>query len=403
MTSTPCSAPTEPLSGMVVVFLGKKLITTDTVVPLMLALRQKAKSKTIRFYCFDQETFDAIKKNVVLWDAVALAGEIHCVADTRRGFGRAIRRLRMIGLLAQLAMLAFTRRVYFVHFRALNEWPFAVLAHINSSRTIFMEGNCWSHHDKVINHVDNIGRQRKAANRASIGLYVAGFSENWPVFSEPANVNKRKLVMPSSHLSSAWLQFITERADTYIGQSLGEMSLQSRRPLIVFILGYFGKLDFLASPDSMKTLFHETLDCLAEFSEDALIVLKPHAITDAVELQNAIQSWRGSEILVSYLHPAVLATRAAVFVANHYSTTFGDAVSFGVPTVEYTEYSPATLAVTGKDSMRPELVSHFIQRDPSQFKATIAAILAHREGGGSARAPESQDEGLRPALELLAS
>jgi hypothetical protein len=308
-------------------------------------------------------------------------------------------RLRMLRLLIGLGLRALFGRVVFVHFKALNSGPFALLGRLNRRRTIFFEGNCWGYHKLMMERIGNIARRRAVPSWTSTGDVLIGFSPEWPALSHRDNAGKQKLVVPSSHLSKAWLDFTEGGAERYLAKDFESAGVRPRYPYLVYILGYFGKFDFLAAPDTMRTLFDETLEILSSAAAETPILLKPHAITDVSIVTRALAGYPRGRFIVSHLHPAVLASRAVAFIGNHYSTTFADAATFSVPVIEYTEYNPKVLAMTGGGSMRPEHVTHFINRDQTRLRAVIEELL---EGGRRYCRPPSADAALRPALRLLA-
>lgn len=391
---------------MIAVFLNNKLITADTILPLMIAVRRRRPRGHIRYYCFDRSTAADIRNNTVLHDALAETGRLCCLG--RPPGGGALRllghRLRVLRHLAGLMLWAGLPGTVFVHFKALNMGPFRLLARLRPRSTVFVEANCWGYHPVMMEKVGNIGRPPRRLPTPGAGGVVVGFAESWPELTRPESAGKRRLVVPSTHLARDWLEWIRARADSYLAADLTAAGHPADAPYLVYILAYFGPLGFLREPDSMETLFNETMDALAQVSQHIPVLLKPHAITDRATLDRAIAARAGARFAITHLHPAVLATRAVAFVGNYYSTTFGDAAAFRVPTIEYTDYSDETLAVTDGGSMRAEFVTHFLRRDPQDPEA-LARLLAHlaaTEPGRHYPAPAA-DEDLGPVLRLLAA
>ncbi len=391
---------------MIAVFLNNKLITADTILPLMVSVGRRAPGRRIRYYCFDRATEAEIKRNTVLHDAAVETGRIVCLgrpagAGPLRIF---IHRLGVLWHLAGLFLQALRPRTVFIHFKALNFQPFRLLAKLRPRATLFVEANCWGYHPVMMEKVGNLGRPPRRLPPPGAGGVIVGFAKDWPELTREESAGKQRLVVPSTHLNRDWLDWVRSRADRYLAADLTAAGHPTDAPILVYILSYFGELGFLRSPDSMLTLFDETMDALAEVSDRAVILLKPHAITDRAVVDAAIAARPQARFAVTNLHPAVLATRAAAFVGNYYSTTFGDATAFGVPTVEYTDYSDETLAVTEGGSMRGEFVRHFLLRnadDPTEIHRLLSKLVDVDRGE---RVPTPADEDrLRPMLELLAA
>jgi len=381
------------------VFLNNKLIATDTIVPLMLTIRRRSPRLPIWFYCFERATYDVLQRNVVLREAIAECGPLLCLAGNGKGpAGRIAGKLRKLVALVGLTLLALAHRIHFVHFKALRSGPFRLLARVNQRRSVLFEPNCWGYHKTMIEQVGNIGRQRRRSSTPLLGDHLVGFSADWPELHDPANAARTKLLIGSTHLAADWLDYVDKQSRRHLQPMLENHGAGVAARVVVFILGYFDGFDFTRARGSMLALFEATMDELAELGNEAVVLLKPHAITDRRVVQAAIDRRPLGRFIVTDLHPMVLATRADVFVANYYSTTFADAQALDVATIEYSDYSDATLAVTGGGSMRAENVSVFVNGDRAAFRHALRERLAHAHAR-ERRRPATSD--MTPAIELL--
>ena len=84
-------------------------------------------------------------------------------------------------------------------------------------------------------------------------------------------------------------------------------------------------------------------------------------------------------IIISQLHPGILAMASKVFISNYFSYTLSTANLLSVPTIEYTEYNKNTLNITKQGSMYPEYVDYFINRDKNMLKDAIISSLNKRK------------------------
>jgi len=64
------------------------------------------------------------------------------------------------------------------------------------------------------------------------------------------------------------------------------------------------------------------------------------------------------------------------FIGNYYSTVFGDAITWNVPTIEFTSYKSAVLKETNQGSVRPEFVTHFINNNPTMLKEIVSSLVS---------------------------
>jgi hypothetical protein len=366
---------------MILVFLNNKLVTADTIVPLMLEVKKAIPWRKISFYCADQTTYEILKKNMVLSDAIDSIGELTNLGSPSRSMmGRIKGSWAKLQMFARtLLVLACRSRIHLVHFRALNEFPFSFLAKLNWNRTVFMESTCWGYSKLMIEDVGNRHGTRRWTSKPPQGGVVVGFGREWPHFNNTNLDGRRTILMRSTHFAPAWLDFVSKSARRYLKPVLSANGWSPDSKIIVYILGTFGKLDFLRSSDTMKRLLFDTLDALQEHSSQFPVILKPHAITDRKALSEALADRPKSQFVVSDIHPMVLGQQALCFIANYVSLTFGDARALGVPTIEYSDYSDEILAITDGRSMREDMVTEFVNGDLPRFRDILQELVIRNE------------------------
>jgi hypothetical protein len=359
---------------MYVVFLANKLISCDSIIPVMMEAHQRS-DRRVEFYCFTPATFAGIRANVVLWDAIQSIGSLKQIGREERGFWHAItHRARSFWLIGRLALQALVRRIDFIHFRVLDNWPLRLLYYVNRNRTWAFEADSFGESEGMRRLADIRGI-RKRLRGPPVGNAIVAFEANWEFLHHPETRGRPQYVFGPSRKRKVWLDFIRSRADAYFSEDFARSGHADNPEICVFMLSWFGPLDFMQQPDDTRTLFEEAIDVLAQECSDVPIFLKPHVITDMDVVRKAIGRHPEARFVISYLHPSVLASRAQFFVATYYSTTFGDAHILNVPTIEYTAYSDTALAATEGKSMFPEHTSYFINRDRAAFRTAIRACL----------------------------
>lgn len=385
---------------MIVVFLNNKLVTADTIVPFMLEVKKARPDREMLFLCADEKTFQILNRNIVLLNCIQHIGQIHNLGSPNRTVvGRTIGVLRKLRTLLILTFrLVIGERTHFIHFRALNEAPFSILAKFNLHRTCLMEPTCWGHSKTMIEIVGNQnGARRWSSQPARCGTMIA-FSEDWPQLHHPAHVSTRKLLIESTHLAPAWIEYVSSNSDRYFHDILKSAGYSADTRVIVYILGTLGPLGFLRDASTMPKLLDDTLSVLEEYSFHMPVILKPHAITDEALLREALARRTRGHFVVADIHPMVLATRAVAFIGNYISLSFGDARALSVPTIEYTDYSDASLSLTRNRSMRDDLVTHFISGDPTRFRQVLSEIVLNPPPSRIFPRPSA---GLRQAIMLF--
>jgi hypothetical protein len=96
--------------------------------------------------------------------------------------------------------------------------------------------------------------------------------------------------------------------------------------------GVFGKSEF---EQWLKTAIRS----VNREINDSFILIKPHPMQDMDHLAVVLKETGASNVGVTHLHAGVLASRSRLIIAHH-SGTILDAMSFGVPTIQFQELTP---------------------------------------------------------------
>ncbi len=359
------------------IFLNNKLISCDTILPVAMEVHART-GRQVLFFTTDKWTFDAIRENVVLWHAIHRIGRLILLGNkSGTRLSGWVAKSKGIALLAFLALKARFGRVSILHFRALHKPPFNLLARIAPDAVFFCESDSYGE-SELMRRIVEVGAPRSRDEQPPCSGTLLAFSSGWTWLSNPAAAHLPRAVFGQTRTRKIWLDYVRTVADQFHAEAFAKAGVPDADETIVFMLGYLGALPYMRHEDSTRTLLAETLDVLAELAGGRTIMLKPHLITDmhVVAAEVARLNARGVRTVVANLHPSVLAVRARLFIANYYSTTLADAWHMGVPTIEYTDYSDAALAVTGGGSMNPAYVAHFICRDRDRLTGTVRAVLA---------------------------
>lgn len=361
---------------MLTVFLNNKLISCDTILPLAMEVHQRTK-KPVKFVTLNEPTYQAITENVVLWNAIHEIGSLSLLGSSKKSLTQKIKnRIHALSVLTPQMLKASIGSTKFIHFRALNRKPLRPLAAVAGSSAFFCESSSYGETQEMRQVVELQGNVSPDTHAPTTGSIVA-FQPGWRWLSDPRTKHLPKYVFGATRQRKVWLDYIRRVSDAHHHALLDNLHNARHDETIVYMLGYLGPLPYLRSENTTVSLMTETLTSLAKVADGRAIVIKPHVITDRTLLDQAVHDVRQQypSIVVSSLHPMVLAARAQFFISNYYSTTLSDAWSVGVPTIEYTHYSDAALSVTNGHSMRREHISHFIQRDPVALDECMRNLL----------------------------
>lgn len=368
---------------MIHVFLKNKIISTDAIVPLLLDVRRQGCERPMAFYLQSSKTEQVLRDNAVLWAALQRLGKVQlAVAADRSPLGYLRHRLWAIFWLLGLSWSLLTGQAKIIHFGQLYHSPYRFLLHLRPNAVLLVDA-AFASFSTMQKAFAKLKEDRQNGFDLTEAPVVMAFSAESDIYKGAKGKGKRVFLGGPPHLLRGWIDYVDGQADHFLGDRL------AGQEIIAVILGYFGPLDFMRDPDSVTRLFEETLDILIAEAGGRPIVIKPHVISDMAVVNAALARRPGANISITNLHPSVLATRARFFIANYYSTVLSTVGALGGLTVEYTDYSDHALELSGGQSMRPDSVTHFIQRDAKRLVAVMRDMLAQPRRNGTLQATEA--------------
>ena len=372
---------------MIAIFLNRKIITCDTIIAPILRAGAIWPGRKIVFYCFDQRTFETIKRNYVISDAIDKVGEVRLIGTSLsgtekiKGVARLLKAATAIRELLYLLLRCILTKTTFIHFKQLNDGPLRILYRCNKSRTIFWEGSA-AGYGLTEENVDNAYRQRvRYKGPRSAGILVH-YSDNWTMLKNANFVDIPRHRLPTCYISREWAQFIEDNQARYFEEAFRKTGCPPSEHILTVMggAGFLGELDMIE--DTTKDLLIDIFDALLEYGNGIPVFFKPPPVADPNSLhifEKIIARYKGRPLFETNLHPAVLATRSVLFAATNYSTTFSVASRIGVPTIEYTRYTDKVLEITEGGSVRTDYVSNFIQNDKEALQQVVSHLVSNLE------------------------
>lgn len=354
------------------VFLGKKLISVDTILPVIISLKNHRSALKVRFFVPDKKTFEDIQKNTVLSEFI----NSHCKITRLGGLSnkpldRVSQRFVWICSLLFVFITLSLKLAKAIHFGALEEWPRRFVTLGNRKRIFLFENNGWGT-GEFEDQIDGIARILPPVRVVRSSQTLVSFSHNWRVALSPENVNLDHYIVSPSKLWPSWRNYLRDVTPKYLQAECERLGIQKNEKVIVFILGTLDALPSFGMGDGpIDEVVINTLRILNQAAPDTKILLKPHPITQMKRLEKIVLKTKNA--CVTYLHPGVLSEIAFLAVCNYYSTALIDLWFNNVPTVEYSKYSVHGKRITSGGSMRPEYIDHFVELEQ---KTELAKIIA---------------------------
>lgn len=357
---------------MIVIFLSNKLVSADTVAPLLLEVRKKHPKTKIKIYVIDRQTYDILNKNKFLASALRASGDLEFIGRARKRAYLAERFDQLVWLFG-LILRSYISKVTFIHFGVLDDAPLSYIARLFKGPKILMAGSSWYYHKNEHLSVNHASFKR-SARKIVHGDYRVGFQEDWPGFKKQDGVD---ILMPPPRSLETWLDYVRQRSEATVSAELKRFGQKTDSKIILVLLGYFGPLEFLRSESSVQDCFKELLRALKPYSAKYPILLKPHAITNVEIVERYLDELEMDKAFITHLHPAVLATRACICATNYFSTAQADAKMMGVPVVEYTEYTQEYLDLLEGNAMNPMYTDFAIQRDTEKLGKILSEVFGN--------------------------
>ena len=354
----------------VIVFVKNKLISLDTIIPVLLELKESYNiSSTI--IVFDRLAHEGIKSNVVIRDVVKYIGSELYIS---RGVNNRI--IRKVVIFSSLFMLMI-KAVFgykIIHFGILDIFPFKYIFSSFKRNVYFSQHDSFLHtHDKY-DYLFSKSSKKDTPNL--IGDNIIVFNDGMEGLDQISK-DKNIYFFGETRTRKIWIDYAKRNENYYFSKYHG--GLDYSKGFVVFILSTFGELKSIKNYKSgMLDLFHNTIEVLSSF--DVQILLKPHVFTDMDIVSDAIKNKKNMHI--TYIHPTMLSLNSKLFISNTYSTTLADAYSLDVPTIEYSDYSDVLLQASNQKSMGYQYVSYFINNDKKLLIETIKNILSKPENKG---------------------
>jgi hypothetical protein len=345
-----------------IVFVKNKLVTVDTVLPLLLEINQKFKVKS-EIVVWDDCAHEAIRHNVVIMDLIDKVG---CELFITRGEKKVwLRRYYILKSLLRITIESLFG-VKIIHFGHLNTGILKIIGFICRRNVYYMSTGSYNFFYKQYYLITG----KKTANRMPIGRNIISTTKDIEKTKFKDYIHNRNVyIFQEPRSRKSWIEYVYSNNEYYFNKYHDNIDVS--KGVLVYILGG------IDAEEHSNRLFHSTMDVLSKMQCDIPILLKPHAYTEMDTVMSRIANY--DKFHVTYLHPSFLATKAKVFIANGFSNTFGDAHSFGVKTIEYADYSSCysekDLKFLSGKSIDPEYVDFFIDNDSDKFLTVLNKCL----------------------------
>jgi hypothetical protein len=345
-----------------IVLVKNKLITIDAILPLLIELK-KYHNYSSDIIVFDKDAHDGINNNVLIRDAIEYVGRE--VFITKGIKNKLYRRIYLIkGILLIIFKSSLGANLF--HFGVLDIFPLKILNFVFKKNVYSFHGKGYSFQKQK--YLIDSGNKPKSVNKS--GINCISFDGNFDSCKE----FKFKFSYISPRKRKVWIDYVKERSCYYREKYHNGINFNNGCIVVATgpVIGQAKK--FRDSFNDSERLFINTINVLTQYSNKIPILIKPHVFTDMKTLKKIIHN--KDNVFITYLHPTLLSMHARVFISNMFSNILADAHTFGVETIEYTNYNSELLKATQGKSIEEKFVTHFINDDYDRFKVVALEALS---------------------------
>jgi hypothetical protein len=353
---------------MVVVFAKSRLISIDTITPVLMYLYHKSESKSKSIVIVpDYKTFKAVNNNIVIKDALNECSYIILWGGFTKN--KILRKLSIIGLILRLFFYGLSGSK-FIHFKALDVYPLNILGFLFKRNVFLMQSNAYQMKHKSVRY--KIGKAILEKVKP-VGKNIIYFNSDMMADRcSTKNVKKSYHLCPPRE-SKVWVEYIKNISNVYFQKEHPEVVKNNM--FCVYILGGSNTNYNLEGEDAYKRLFITTIGILSRCLNNVVLLVKPHpTIEDISFFEDEIRKYNNIEI--TYLHPSILSRNAVFMISNTFTTVFNDAKLQNIKTIEFTHYKDEVLRLTKGESLGGSKVDYFINNKPGELLKTVEKLLS---------------------------
>ena len=374
---------------MLIVFVTNKIITTDTILPILMEAKQRSNQRVI-VVVSRKNGLSVIEKNVVINDLINNIGFKFLLGGRYRfkWYKRIVGSVQF-----SLLFIAGIFGAKFIHFDTLPLLTIKILSFFFRSRVFYSERDSIKHdfYKLAHRHINKFKNKHSEGNYPiPLGGNIISYNKDRLYYYYGQEIHNKRHVhfLGPTRVRSSWINYVDEISDYYFSKFHKNVDISNG--IIFVILSFYDlaqeKEEYnmamsgrgLFYQKKLRKNFENTVNILSSIKGDIPVFLKPAAYTD-IEYVNSVLSGH-SGFYITYLHPSILLRNARFVVCNWYSTILGDAHALNVPTVEYSYYPKKLRQDLGDElivskSIGSNYVDWFVYDDIDKFEKVVSNLI----------------------------
>ncbi len=361
---------------MLIVFVTNKIISIDTILPILVEAKQ-CNNQTIIIVVSRKKGVKAIEENIVINDMINKIGFKFLFGGRYRNrwYKRTIGSIQFL-----LLFIAGIFRAKFIHFDVVHTIPLKILSFFFSSRIFYSEKDATKNHNATHYNKNKFGKVSSEGDyQLPLGSNIISYYERrlYYYFGHKVHENRNVYHLGLTRARDSWVKYINDSSNYYFNKFHKGVNISNG---IIFIVLTFYDLESKTFNEEdrftqrkLRQNFENTVDVLSNIKGDIPVFLKPHSYTDLEYVNSVLSGYSGFHI--TYLHPSMLIQNARFVICNYFSTILVDAHNLGVTTIEYTYYQNYVRKAIGDGSEEPAYVDWFIYDNKDKFRDVVTMLI----------------------------
>ncbi len=334
-------APARP--QRVVVLLGAKLIGLDSVLPIVMALKEEAPEIEVVFLFLNGRVLDVVAKNYVLDRGMRATGRVAVLSDGRGGV---LGKLRAGVRLASWALSLRQRSTWLFSYTDAAEFPVHPLA--KSARrgggSVLLYAKAAHPGSAALRAAHRSKEQRQSRDmtfRDPGDVFLLYHPDQVADYADFTQGPATSIGSPRSY--PVWRRWL-DRVQVELGvrdEAGCPIDLTGGSVLALF---YSGDVEIPTQTDQPRKALARILAAVARAAPQATVLIKPHPNCDLDQLREDIAKHGAVQVHITHAHPQILARAATAAIFNNGSNAMNDVYIEGTPVIETSVYRAEILA-----------------------------------------------------------
>jgi hypothetical protein len=354
------------------IVIFRTIVTLDDILPLIFELRATGIVSRPIFVAWNRQTFEFIKKNVVLYDGIhELGGRLTCLGKYRNRYLNQLYNLFILRKYLYRRILTIETwevgNLWLTLLSRLNRkiWKGRIIKSLIFNRPFRMAKNVQDNY-RVLKGLSEV--RRRTVKDCDVVLLSHTKEQHEEIYNERLVLDCPLIQVGYTRGLTEWQTFLNRNIDRYLSDKISPQ-------YFFFVLTYMGTWQPGEDCLPADELLRECLLVMKEFNDEILTVFKPHQNTEMDKFQEILDAVGYRNYVISYEHPLVLMKRAKFTFSYTGSSVLIDAYFSGCPTVEYAHYDSRFFEFNQGRPRYLESVDFFIHRDRAKLREVLIDLI----------------------------